>query len=129
MPVGAQLATTLRAHVAAKAPQVFTRLGIELAAREPPKRSGQLNRSRQLRSRITPTGFAVDVQYTAPQATFTNDGTRPHIILPRRKKALYWPGAAHPVRRVNHPGTKATKWFTKATHPSQWLAILQDVFG
>lgn len=38
-------------------------------------------------------------------AKFVHDGTRPHLILPRVKKALYWPGADHPVRRVNHPGT------------------------
>ncbi|MDY6852011.1 MAG: phage virion morphogenesis protein [Thermodesulfobacteriota bacterium] len=31
--------------------------------------------------------------------------TAAHIIRPRRKKALYWPGAAHPVRSVRHPGS------------------------
>lgn len=34
------------------------------------------------------------------------EGTPPHIIRPNRKKALYWPGAKHPVKKVNHPGTK-----------------------
>ena len=29
------------------------------------------------------------------------------IHIPKDKKALYWPGAAHPVRKVNHPGSKA----------------------
>lgn len=33
-------------------------------------------------------------------------GTAPHVILPKNKKALYWPGARHPVARVNHPGTR-----------------------
>lgn len=28
-----------------------------------------------------------------------------HIIRPRTKKALYWPGASHPVRSVYHPGS------------------------
>jgi hypothetical protein len=32
-------------------------------------------------------------------------GSGPHIITPVNKKALYWPGARHPVARVNHPGT------------------------
>lgn len=32
-------------------------------------------------------------------------GSGPHVITPRNKKALYWPGARHPVARVNHPGT------------------------
>jgi hypothetical protein len=34
-------------------------------------------------------------------------GTEPHVIVPRDKKALFWPGAAHPVKKVNHPGTPA----------------------
>lgn len=33
-------------------------------------------------------------------------GTRPHVIRPKRRKALYWKGARHPVKRVNHPGTR-----------------------
>ncbi|WP_343073091.1 hypothetical protein [Clostridium sp. YIM B02569] len=33
-----------------------------------------------------------------------------HIsIRPKNKKALYWKGAAHPVKQVNHPGTKGFK--------------------
>ena len=31
--------------------------------------------------------------------------TPPRTIRPKRKRALYWPGAAHPVRSVNHPGS------------------------
>jgi len=42
-----------------------------------------------------------------PYAIFVNSGTRPHIIRPRTAKALYWPGAKHPVKMVHHPGTKA----------------------
>ena len=31
--------------------------------------------------------------------------TSPHDIRPRIKKALYWPGARHPVKVVHHPGS------------------------
>ena len=31
--------------------------------------------------------------------------TAPRTIQPRHKKALYWPGAWHPVAQVNHPGS------------------------
>jgi phage gpG-like protein len=31
--------------------------------------------------------------------------TSPHTILPYRKKALFWPGALHPVKSVRHPGS------------------------
>ena len=39
-------------------------------------------------------------------------GTEPYEILPVNKKALYWPGADHPVKRVEHPGIKANDYFT-----------------
>jgi phage virion morphogenesis protein len=32
--------------------------------------------------------------------------TRPHVIRARHARALSWPGARHPVRSVNHPGSK-----------------------
>ena len=32
--------------------------------------------------------------------------TKPHVIRPKRKKALAWPGGRHPVRKVSHPGSK-----------------------
>lgn len=31
--------------------------------------------------------------------------TGPHVIKPKNKKALFWPGAKHPVKSVNHPGS------------------------
>lgn len=37
---------------------------------------------------------------------YLEQGTEPHTILPKNKKALYWAGAEHPVKKVNHPGTK-----------------------
>ena len=36
---------------------------------------------------------------------YLEQGTPPHTILPRHKKALHWAGAAHPVKKVKHPGT------------------------
>ena len=32
--------------------------------------------------------------------------TRAHTIRPKNKKALYWAGAAHPVKSVRHPGSR-----------------------
>lgn len=31
--------------------------------------------------------------------------TAASVIRPKNKKALYWPGARHPVKSVNHPGS------------------------
>lgn len=35
---------------------------------------------------------------------FIEYGVRAHRIVARVKRALWWPGATHPVRAVNHPG-------------------------
>jgi hypothetical protein len=40
-------------------------------------------------------------------------GTAPHIIVPVKRRALFWPGAAHPVKIVRHPGTKANPYFDR----------------
>lgn len=42
---------------------------------------------------------------------YQDRGTKgPYEIRPRRKRALFWKGARHPVKRVVHPGVKAQKF-------------------
>lgn len=48
----------------------------------------------------------------APYAIYVIKGTRPHDIYPVNAKALYWPGADHPVKVVHHPGTEANDYFS-----------------
>lgn len=66
------------------------------------KRSGRLHDSlrAECHDKVLRVG-SLDCNY----ATDVEMGTSPHVILPRNKKALYWPGADHPVAKVNHPGT------------------------
>ncbi len=47
-------------------------------------------------------------------AMAVHEGTAPRIIEPRNKRALYWDGARHPVRRVMHPGTKPNPFVERA---------------
>lgn len=47
-------------------------------------------------------------------ALAVHEGTSPHEIKPKRKKALYWEGAIHPVKRVMHPGTQANPYADRA---------------
>jgi hypothetical protein len=35
------------------------------------------------------------------------EGSKPHIIRPKNKKGLFFPGLAHPLKLVRHPGTEA----------------------
>ena len=62
----------------------------------------------------------------APMVEF---GTRPHIIRAKNKKALYWKGAKHPIRRVNHPGSKAKPYLIPAfeKEKDQFLEKLKEV--
>lgn len=45
-------------------------------------------------------------EYAVPQ----HEGSAPHVIRARNARALSWPGAAHPVKQVNHPGNPPTKF-------------------
>lgn len=72
------------------------------------KRSGTMWRSFRL-TRLT--NEAVTVGTDRPYARWHQYGTDPYVIRPKLKKALSWPGAAHPVRKVNHPGLPARPFF------------------
>ncbi len=52
-------------------------------------------------------------------AIFVHEGTAPHEIMPKTKKALFWPGADHPVRKVNHPGTKPNPFMPRLLDASR----------
>ncbi len=45
---------------------------------------------------------------------FVHEGTKRHIIRPVIKKALFWKGADHPVKMVNHPGQKPNPFLQRA---------------
>lgn len=48
-----------------------------------------------------------------PYAEHVELGVKPHVIKPVNKKALYWKGAKHPVKSVNHPGYDGYLMFQK----------------
>lgn len=56
---------------------------------------------------------------TASYAPYVEFGTKPHTIYPKDKLALYWPGAAHPVKSVNHPGSRANPFMERIVAASQ----------
>lgn len=78
-----------------------------------PKRTGRLRDSlrAEVHEKVLRVG-SLDVNY----ATDVEMGTSPHVIKPRFKQALYWPGADHPVKRVNHPGTRAQPYLRPALY-------------
>lgn len=60
------------------------------------------------------TGFVVKVN--SLYGVYVDQGTKPHVILPRYKKMLAFKVDGKWVRakRVNHPGTKANPFFSNA---------------
>ena len=64
----------------------------------------------------------------APMVEF---GTKPHIIRAKNKKALYWKGAKHPIKKVNHPGSKAKPYLIPAFNQEkdQFLEKLKEVIS
>jgi hypothetical protein len=80
---------------------------LALAQYEPHRKTGEYGRSfRTERVRIRGQA-AVRLVNDSGHSAILEHGTRPHIIEPSTKKALYWPGAANPYARVRHPGTPA----------------------
>jgi hypothetical protein len=82
-------------------------------------------RTGRLRSSIThqlsrdERGLVVRIGSNVEYARFVEEGTQPHRIEARRKKALHWKGAAHPVFAVNHPGSRARPYLVPALPAAQ----------
>lgn len=94
------------AHLDAALHRVMLNLGHDIAAdaRSLARvNTGRLRNSIEAEVDGTTLRVSTDVTYWK----HVEYGTGPHIIRPNAKKALYWPGAEHPVAKVNHPGTPA----------------------
>jgi HK97 gp10 family phage protein len=46
-------------------------------------------------------------------------GAKPHEILPRFKKALWWKGLKYPIKRVYHPGFQARPFLRPALYDNK----------
>lgn len=68
------------------------------------KKSGALVQSIRVAS---VSNDSVVVGTDRPYAAFHQWGTKPYVIRPTLKKALFWSGAGHPVKKVDHPGLPA----------------------
>ena len=79
-----------------------------------PHRTGTLQRS-VLQTIEYPTAtVTVDEKY----GEYIEKGTRPHLITPKNKQALFWKGALNPYKSVKHPGTRANPFFKPGVEES-----------
>lgn len=53
---------------------------------------------------------------SVPYAIYVEEGAGPHLITPNSGETLNWPGAAHPVNQVMHPGSPATHFMKNALY-------------
>ncbi|WP_280413474.1 HK97 gp10 family phage protein [Nocardia asiatica] len=86
------------------------------ARRRVPVRTGALRDSIGSSVSSNTSSVRLDVFASAPHARYVEDGTDPHVIRPRRARALAFQAGGRTVfaMRVNHPGTKATNFLSGA---------------
>lgn len=86
---------------------------------EAPVRTGALRRG--IHYRTVGQGEAAEARFTDDEdyTPFVIHGTAAHEIRPATKKALFWPGAAHPVAFVQHPGTQPNDFPGRAFEATQ----------
>lgn len=90
-----------------------TAFRIQAAARSNvPVRTGRLRQS--ISVNINPDKTVATIGSNVEYASAVEFGARPHVIKPKTKKALFWKGAAHPVKSVNHPGMQGKFYLTRA---------------
>lgn len=82
---------------------------------EAPIKTGALKRSIQYQVSYP----SATVQTQEKYGPMVESGTRPHLIVPKNKKALFWKGALNPYRAVHHPGTKANPFFERGVDKSE----------
>ncbi|AJE32517.1 hypothetical protein B842_03320 [Corynebacterium humireducens NBRC 106098 = DSM 45392] len=106
----------LRDHLRAEATKLIRtaqRRTLNAAIHRSPLDTGQLENSHRA-GNIIVQGTRVSGEVIAEQdyALAVHEGTRPHVIRPRRVKALTWGKGAGRVfaRSVNHPGSRPQPW-------------------
>lgn len=122
----------VRAAVEARLRRAADRLPERMVAearRNVPVRNGKLRDSIKARGTLRGPVLTVVVESPLVQAATTNSGARPHVIVPRRRKALRFTVGGRVVfaRLVHHPGNRGTHWFDKAM--GQWGRAAADEFG
>lgn len=53
--------------------------------------------------------YTIYIAHGVDYGEILEEGSKPHTITPKNGKSLYWKGAAHPIKKVDHPGTKGFK--------------------
>lgn len=84
------------------------------AKRQVGVRSGALRASLHMRHFRDPRGQFIKIGSSLDYARLHHEGTRPHLILPRKRQILRFYSRGQVVRThmVKHPGTKPNRYLT-----------------
>lgn len=102
------------------------------------RKSGTFRDSFSYRSKAGLDSLVITFRSSDPVAPFIINGTRAHMIVPRNAKVLHFrtdSGASVFAARVNHPGTRANFFASRAIMPllpelqSSFSLIMREVFG
>lgn len=85
-----------------------------LAMRQAKKKTGRLAGSMTSNVSVSYRGIQVKVGSDVKHALMHHQGTRPHVITPKRARALRFMqrGRIRYAKRVYHPGTRANRYLT-----------------
>lgn len=96
----------------------FNRETTNIAKHRAPRKTGRLSNSIGSSVRVSRISVRGKVGSRVKYAATVNNGSRPHVIRARRRKALrfHWERLGRVVyfTKVNHPGTGATPYLTSA---------------
>jgi hypothetical protein len=108
-----RLDPTADAHLDAALHRVMEHLGQDIASDA--QGLARVNTGRLKSSIVAEVeGLTLRVSTDVDYWKYVEYGTGPHVIRPNGKKALFWEGAAHPVAKVNHPGSPAIPFLRPA---------------
>lgn len=116
---------------------VARRLALDLndelrRAAAPHNATGEMMRAISVSSsRLSQTAWQVTAEVPVIQAATTDRGARPHVIRPRRAKALRFvvDGRVVFARVVHHPGNAPSRWFSDVMSPTGIRRILARFVG
>lgn len=101
------------------------------AVKKTPVKTSNLVNS--ITSYISDKGLSATIKATAPYAKFVHDGTglygplkKEIVITAKNKKALFWPGARHPVKSVRQKGMKPRPFFQLAINEINPQKVFED---
>lgn len=79
-----------------------------------PVDTGRLRQGHSEIMRASGSSYEVGLRNVVEYATAVHDGTGPHVIVPKRAKVLAFTVGGKKVftKKVNHPGSKGTPFFT-----------------